>query len=152
MQLEDKIHKYRSIERRLIELRNAKNPDAGTIRTELLEQAKAALKEIPQTLKVVPYAVYAPDLAVFVLLQRCAAYTIVFHSKDHRFNYLTEVSLVAGFGSVTWGIGLKYVDPVTRSPIVRTFPVAKILKEKDDAEELVKLGFNPKDAPHAVNP
>lgn len=152
MQLEDKIHKYRSIERRLIELRNAKNEGAVTIRNELLEQAKDALMEIPNTLNKVPYAVYAPDLAVFVLLQGCAADTIVFHSKGHHFDCLTEVLLSAGFNSISWTVGLKYLDPITRSPLARTFPVAKILQEKDDAEKLLQLGFNPKDAPHAVNP
>jgi hypothetical protein len=152
MQLSDKINKYRSIERRLIELRNAKNPDAGTIRTELLEQAKAALKEIPQTLKVVPYAVYAPDVAVFVLLRNPVNATLVFHSKDHMFNYITEIAVLLDHKSALWTLSMKYLDPVSRSPEIRAFPVAKILKEKDDMEVITQLGILPLESLNAVNP
>jgi hypothetical protein len=141
MQLEDKIHKYRSIERRLIEMRNAKNPDAGTIRAELLEQANKALQSIPNSLHYVPCTVYAPDAPVYILVRKDVEATMVFQDWDHAFGMLEKVVLTLEAENMVWQAEVSYLDPITRSPVTRAFSVAHILKGRDDVETLVKLGY-----------
>lgn len=159
MQLEDKINKYRSIERRLIELRNAKNEGAVTIRNELLASAHELLKTMQNTLHYVPYAVYAPDAPVYVLVRKDVDETIVFQDRDGVFGMLEQVDLTLKAGNMVWQAIVHHRDPITFSIFTRDFPIAYILKGREDCEKLVKEGVPAhilneftKETPDAANP